>query len=331
MIIKSIKAFRNIFHAFLNNFYHFGFNVAFFKAVDGITYRHPLSAIYALVNEKKHKSIKKYLLKKYSPFVKNYTCDSAESSIKVANHKYINKIIWLCWWQGENALEGIAKICVNSIKENAGDCNVIFITKDNYAKYVEIPEFVIKKKDRGIISLTQFSDILRINLLNKHGGIWIDATVLITNTLPQSYFDYVFYSFKNKAVSNVFISNCRWASHFMGGEKGHVLFDFVSKLFYEYWEKEVVLIDYILIDYLIDIGYEHSDQIRKAIDDVPFNNPSKDEMAKILNECFDPAEYGMLSKNTSLFKLSRKMNYIENTNRGAITFYKYFSDKYSRE
>lgn len=41
--------------------------------------------------------------------------------------------------------------------------------------------------EKGNISNTQFSDILRINLLARYGGYWIDATCLLTQSTPNGW------------------------------------------------------------------------------------------------------------------------------------------------
>ena len=78
----------------------------------------------------------------------------------------------------------IVKICVESIKKNAGDHRVIILTDDNYKQYVDIPEWVEEKKKKGVISRTHYSDILRLSLLARHGGMWIDSTFYCTDILP---------------------------------------------------------------------------------------------------------------------------------------------------
>lgn len=39
--------------------------------------------------------------------------------------------------------------------------------------------------EKGIITNTHFSDLLRIELLINHGGLWLDATTYLTGTLPN--------------------------------------------------------------------------------------------------------------------------------------------------
>ena len=42
--------------------------------------------------------------------------------------------IWISfvWWQGLEQAPNLVKVCVDSIKKNAGDHRVIVLTEDNY-------------------------------------------------------------------------------------------------------------------------------------------------------------------------------------------------------
>ena len=53
--------------------------------------------------------------------------------------------IWICWFQGiENAPE-LVKACYNSVLKNYKDKEIIVLTEENYKKYVDMPEHIIKK------------------------------------------------------------------------------------------------------------------------------------------------------------------------------------------
>ena len=64
-------------------------------------------------------------------------------------------------------------------KKNAGDHRVIILTEDNYKQYVNIPEWLEEKKNKGVISRTHFSDVLRLTLLSHYGGLWLDSTFFV--------------------------------------------------------------------------------------------------------------------------------------------------------
>lgn len=53
--------------------------------------------------------------------------------------------IWTLWWQGVDKMPPIVKATYESIK-NASDKEVVLITKDNVYEYIEIPEYIKKKK-----------------------------------------------------------------------------------------------------------------------------------------------------------------------------------------
>ena len=97
------------------------------------------------------------------------------------NSEYISDIsyIWVFWWQGMESMPPLIKACINNLKKKSGNRKVILLTKDNYSNYVNIPVNILNKVKKGQLTYTFFSDILRFNLLSKHGGIWIDATLYI--------------------------------------------------------------------------------------------------------------------------------------------------------
>ena len=76
------------------------------------------------------------------------------------------------------------------------DYRVIILTDDNYKQYVDIPEWVEEKKKKGVISRTHYSDILRLSLLARHGGMWIDSTFYCTDNVLDEYFKWPLWSIK---------------------------------------------------------------------------------------------------------------------------------------
>ena len=49
-----------------------------------------------------------------------------------------------------------------------------------------------RKKDKGIITRTNYSDLLRLSLLAKHGGMWMDSTFFVTEPILDEYFKVAF-------------------------------------------------------------------------------------------------------------------------------------------
>ena len=260
----------------------------------------PNKFTYRLLSNK-HKAIERYLLNKYADLFD----DLKNKPSEVVNISGSAMPIWVCWWQGMDSMPLIIKRCYKSICDNANGHPVILITSENFKDYVSIPTHVLNKLENKVISLTHFSDILRVTLLYEHGGLWLDSSIFVSSKIDEKIFQSPFYTGKiiNKTDN---VSKCRWTGFFMAGQKGNVLFDFMRSAFFVYWEKENFLIDYFLIDYFIATGYESSQSIKKIIDDVPFNNPDLQELLKKINGPFDLEIFQKITSSTIFHKLSWK-------------------------
>lgn len=324
MYIKKILKYPyKIVNEFFIYYKPFGFYVAINKVLSMCAEHISNNRIKEFIYEKKHISILKYLYIKYNKQIEEISQEvSKMSSVKTENYS-----IWQCWWQGEESLSGITKMCVNSVKHNSENTPIKFITLQNYSDYVELPSFIIKKYEQGYISLTELSDILRVNLLWKYGGIWIDATILLNDKIINKIKDYKFFTCTEPCRNKMFVSNYKWNTSFMGGNANLPLYAFVSRMFEVYWKNENQLIDYYLLDYLIALAYNKVPTIKSDIDSVSFNNLKKHELQSFLNLLFNNDIWENLTQKTCIFKLSRKVPYITMVD-DKLTFYGFLCQKY---
>lgn len=182
------------------------------------------------------------------------------SAKNIVNIKIPNKY-WVMWWQGEQDenIPQLVKNNIKNIKDIFGEKNVIVITKYNYNKYVNIPEEIKNKLKYGKISFTHWSDVIRFNLLNSKGGIWIDSTVMISPKFKE-------FIVRNK--SNKFITICensmdyhnisfsQWTTWFIGGVPHYDLFEYVCIFYDNYFKNHEKIIDYFLLDDVIAHYYQ---------------------------------------------------------------------------
>ena len=99
---------------------------------------------------------------------------------------YSVKRVWTCWWQGEKAAPDIVKACWQSQWENIPeDAEHIIITKDNYAEYITIPDYIMDRFQNGENMIAHLADFIRACLLYRYGGVWLDSTVLLLDVLPE--------------------------------------------------------------------------------------------------------------------------------------------------
>lgn len=83
--------------------------------------------------------------------------------------------VFVYWQQGIDKAPELIKATISRMKDQIGE-NLHILTKDNYKYYVDIPEDIEK-----LSSIAHWSDYLRVALLEKYGGIWLDSTLLIGN------------------------------------------------------------------------------------------------------------------------------------------------------
>jgi len=92
----------------------------------------------------------------------------------------IPKIIWT-FWDAPNP-SSLVDICFMQIKALLPDYQFNIITKQNVSDFIsDAPQ------PRNDISFINFTDWVRLKLLSTHGGIWMDASVLLTEDINWVY------------------------------------------------------------------------------------------------------------------------------------------------
>ncbi|MDL2323342.1 capsular polysaccharide synthesis protein [Bacteroidales bacterium OttesenSCG-928-A17] len=259
----------------------------------------PKSIARKIVN-KKHQKVEDYLIKEL-----NSTIESAQA--KHFDMEYVeNAPIWFCWLQGEENLPLIPSLCLKNLKKYSNGHPIHIITLDNYTDYVTIPEHIVQLYESGKIKSAHFADILRLALLHKHGGLWADATVFLSDTLSDEIFNLPFYSIKTKEHGG-YVSRCRWSVFFLAGWKGNPIFGVALEMFYVYLKNNTNFVDYLMMDYFIDILYKKHKSIKGMIDKVPYNNAEIYSLRDFLCKEFDAANWAKITKRTQIFKLDWRM------------------------
>lgn len=108
------------------------------------------------------------------------------------------KIIWQFWGQGWDfeKLPDVVKISYKSVEKYKKDYEIIPLDMNNINDYLEIPAYILKKVENKKMGFAHFTDIIRLALLYNYGGVWIDATILLTDYLPQEYFEMDYFMFQ---------------------------------------------------------------------------------------------------------------------------------------
>lgn len=265
----------------------------------------------------RNEQILAFLQEKYSALIKKYAnaVINEETCPRVRPEDYQ---IYFCWLQGEANFPPIVRCCYNSLKQNAGRYKIVFIDEQNFSNYVDIPPHIMDKFRAGKISRTHFSDILRVNLLERYGGLWLDASILITEPLEnyeylwkKSFFSQKF--FHERDIKNPFSNNIsfgRWMVGIQGTNILHnPLFVFLKEFFSEYLLNNDDFLDYFLLDFGLSLAYDNIFVVKNECDTVPVNNISVHTLKGAINIPYANFPYDKILTNTFLFSVPWKLNF----------------------
>lgn len=199
----------------------------------------------------------------------------------------------------------LVKTCYQQAKRVFQDKNVVLLDQNNWNDYVEIPAIILEKVKAGIITLTHFSDILRMALLCQCGGLWMDSTLFISRTIPDKILKQPLFTIKSEKEL-AYVSHCRWTSFCFGSLKGHPLAKFMQNLFFEHWQRFDHFIDYFFIDYGIRMAYDECKPIRDSIDRYALQQDSLYSLVNSLSSIYTPERWDKIMQSGLFFKLNRR-------------------------
>jgi len=99
------------------------------------------------------------------------------------NNSDFPKTIWFLWVQGLTGAPLVVRKCYESWHKYNPDWNIVWLDKNNVNNYVSV--------DVKAFTPVVFSEILRINLLARYGGVWVDATCYCNKPLNHWLYDYL--------------------------------------------------------------------------------------------------------------------------------------------
>lgn len=216
-----------------------------------------------------------------------------------------NKTVWVMWQQGFVQAPSLVKLCRKSLDVFLPkDVKIIELDDSNIGDYVSIPDNIYKKYCEGIISRAHYSDIVRCLILKEYGGLWIDSTVLLTAPLDSNVFEDSFWSIKQ---SKPIVSNFNWSMYMLGGVN-NLIYSVLGDLLIQYWNIYDVEIDYLFLDYLMDLMRENDDRIKQMIADVPCGNDEVLTLCDVVRqgESLETIK-SLLNSSTKIFKMTYRL------------------------
>lgn len=219
------------------------------------------------------------------------------------------KIIWWCWLQGLDNAPKLCKACLNSIKKTFPDYTIKIITEKNILEYTNVPDYIIDKYKKGIISRAHFADIFRTELLVSSGGVWIDATVFCTD-YRVDVFDADLFLFKewpprgNKA--------CVCSNWLLSCKKNEPILKTTLELLYEYWRVNNSAVNYFFYHMLLHLAAERYQKEFKRIPSFP--NSAPHVLQSELNDTYSVARFEQIKVISDFHKLTWKKSFSKTPN-----------------
>lgn len=270
---------------------------------------------------KKVEITKKRLLKENIGILKKYRYSNIP---ELTSGVYV---IWVMWWEGEEEMPPIIRMNYESLKRNANGHKINLITNGNYLNWVELPDYINLKFERKLINLTHLSDFIRVALLSKYGGLWLDATIYVTAPLPEKM--NVFYwstkwvlkpNEKNtyplwkalweiSSIPKLTITQCMgiWYSC-----PHNPIFDCLKDFWMEYWKNDNSTPYYWTTEvFLNGVMYDQIPAVKNMIDEVAESNPQVFKMRHHVNRDYNEQLLRELTGDTQFFYLSWKETYHE--------------------
>jgi hypothetical protein len=156
------------------------------------------------------------------------------------------KNIFILWFQGLEKAPEVVKRCVESWMHYNKDWNIIILDNLNIKEYISEGHYVFEKKD---LEYYEKSDIIRLELLTKYGGVWADSTLFCNKPLDEWLYEHInegFFAFsepaQDKSVSNWFLYSER---------ESYILNKWKTKMddYYKYCNKSW---NYFMMHYFFD-------------------------------------------------------------------------------
>lgn len=224
-----------------------------------------------------------------------------------------SRYVWVCWLQGIEKAPKLVQVCYKSIQQHLQDRDVVLLTEENISQYVSLPVFIEKKYRDGIITSAHYTDLLRLELLIKYGGTWIDSTVLCTDAgsmvqgssfRVQDCLDADLFFFQQLrdgekrflGISNWFITSC--ADNWVLKE--------LRDLLYQYWKDYDCVVHYYIFHFFFGMIMEKHPEVAAKMP--RYGNRVPHYLSRRMGDKYDKAWMKELKEHCCFHKLSYRLD-----------------------
>jgi len=217
-----------------------------------------------------------------------------------------NDIIWQYWHNGIDNVPLLIRKCLESVQKNMPDKKQVILSFDTIKNYIELPQRYYDLLKSGKMPIAHFSDVLRVYLLQKYGGTWIDATIYLTNRIPDDIMNSSFCVLqKDPKIDNQENKMSCFFIH-TNGYSEHIAM--MKKILDSYWAENDFVINYFMFEHLSTMLSDKTPSLKQEWESMPYYNAKEltEPLQKKLFEDFDEQEWVDLKTKTDIHKLTYK-------------------------
>lgn len=140
------------------------------------------------------------------------------------NASQVDRVVWMLWLQGFEKSPEVVRVCLHTWKTRNPGWKVIELSDENLADYIDSSSLsVLRSLD---INRQKLANLIRMYLISRQGGVWVDATCFCCQPLDNWLDDYMasgFFAFRDPGPDRIL------ANWFLAAKKGNLL----ASTFYE--------------------------------------------------------------------------------------------------
>ena len=235
--------------------------------------------------------------------------------------------VWFYWHSGIENAPDIVKTCYHSIVKYSGK-KIFVLSEENVEKYVVLPKYIVDKKNKGMISIAAYTDLIRAALLTHYGGFWIDSTVYLTDKIPSQIEKQDFFVFSNALglIENP-VLHPLW---FVRAKAENKVVKEIRNILFAYWLRENHVCEYLLPNIVVTLALNSHENEKK--DMLYMNSDYSEYLIKVISDEYCVEKTDWIKSLTSIHKLSYKLdvaNAKENSNLRYILQEKFWPKMFS--
>lgn len=222
-----------------------------------------------------------------------------------------NHTIWVFWKQGMENAPNLVQKCYESVCRNKPqDFEIVLLNEKNLNDYINLPDYIWDKYDKGYITTTHLSDMIRLELLCTYGGCWIDATVFCSSMIPRYMLTGDMFVFQLPTVlSDPVVKLSSW---WMASDRSNKLIYLTRQMIYEYWKQETDIRDYFLLHIIMSKLIDEDLKCKSIFARIPyFNSGNAHVLQRKLGAEYDEEEWRIIRDGSCIHKLTYKYKYLQ--------------------